>query len=45
MTRWTIDFSALRESLRWLPDDQICGARTQAGYTATQPLKPGDVWA
>jgi hypothetical protein len=24
---WSIDFAALSESLRWLPDDQLCGPR------------------
>ena len=42
-----MDSAALRESLRWLPDDQLCGAKTRAGYPCRGvpvyrlPGKPG----
>ena len=32
MTAWTIDVRALRDSLRWIADDQFCGAKTRAGW-------------
>ena len=32
MSRWTIDFAALHDGLRGIPDDQLCGATTRAGY-------------
>ncbi len=47
MTQWTIDFAALRDAWRWIPDDQLCGAKTRAGYPCRglpvyrPPSKPG----
>jgi hypothetical protein len=32
MTRWTIDFGAFRDAWRWTADDQLCGAKTRAGW-------------
>ena len=32
MTAWTIDFGAFRDAWRWIAEDQLCGAKTRAGW-------------
>ena len=40
MTRWILDFEALAEASRWIPESELCGARTRAGW----PCRGIPVW-